>query len=186
MAFCASFLILSSSALSSKIFCGMPVGCSLALANKVHNSWESRCKTQPQHTAPLPHLQKLHTCPQCSETYKAITSAHACPVSILMACKLQPDELCKCSALQGMQTPIWQVQASSGLTQANDCTLTNRLVFFSRKPVRAICNSFGSKFCTTNHSVNTISSIDVHLSASQLNLLCAEPTFLSSPSCSCI
>ena len=43
----------------------------------------------------------------------------------------------------------WQVQASSGLTQANDCTLTNKLVFFSRKPVRAICNSFGSKFCTT-------------------------------------
>ena len=128
MAFWASFLILSSSALSSKIFCGMPVGCSLALANKVHNSWESRCKTQPQHTAPLPHLQKLHTCPHCSETHKAITSAHACHCS----------RLCR-QALR--------------LTQANECTLTNRLVFFSRKPVRAICNIFGSKFCTTNHSV---------------------------------
>ena len=94
MAFWASFLILSSSALSSKIFCGMPVGCSLALANKVHNSWESRCKTQPQHTAPLPHLQKLHTCPHCSETHKAITSAHACHCSKTMGCKLQPDALC--------------------------------------------------------------------------------------------
>ena len=167
----------------------MPVGCSLALANRTHNSWESRRNIQPQHTAPLPHLQKLQTCPQILVAYHANAVVQCLHAMQHVAGNLQPSRKWR-FPMVCLQT--WgdcahhkvkcKTKAEILLMSLQDArTLTKRLVFFSRKPVRAFCNIFGSRSCSS------ITLFKAAVMAYWRALkYAAEQTFLSAPSCSCM